>query len=385
MKFIYMCIALLFSAALPSFTHASGNIYLPGMKHTLQWSWGAQLGISSFLESQFVVVARSTRSSTASKQKAHSIIRTEIIKQILDKQVVSFIQRPYKSRNSNYGVTIRDNKIVSSAIEESDDLDLIINNALIRIRSGNQNLTFAKKDFVALGPIYLWKNEQELQSIGYQVVSSRYRTNNDPSYRRHNIYTAFNFLWNIKVLNPWESFNYLWSIHYDPKQGKNYKNGLAIVQDEEIPVYGWWICWGSTATYQWLITNTALTLQWRNHSKWFSNLYTAVINGKKISTPGIDATVFAWSVDIKITNSSDHPIIIALNYNGNFGGIEEVFSLGLPKDQWSLEFISQKTSYKKVTKKDQKTKENYSETVKTWCYTRKINGLNKTSCYKEVH
>lgn len=385
MKFTHIIIALVFSSTLASFAQASSSVYLPGMKQTLQWSGGAQVGINSFLENQFVVVARSTRSNIADKQKAHSVIRAAIVKQILNKQVVTFIQTPYKPRNSNYGVTVREGKVVSSNIEESDDLDLIINNALIRIWSGKQNLSFSKKDFLALGPIYLRKNEQEIQSIGYQVVSSRYRTNNDPSYRRHNIKTSFNFLWNIRVLNPWESFNYLWSIHYDPKQEKNYKNGLAIVQDEEIPVYGWGICWWSTAAYQWLLTNTALTLQWRNHSKWFTNLYTATINGKKISTPGIDATVFAWSVDIKITNSSDHPVVIALNYNGNYGGIEEVFSLGLSSDQWSLEFVSQKTSYKKVTKKDPKTKEKYSETVKTWCYTRKINGNNKTSCYKEIH
>jgi len=165
----------------------------------------------------------------------------------------------------------------------------------------------------------LWKNQEELRLLGYEVVSSRYRTNTDPSYRRHNIVTAFNYLGNIIVLNPGESFDYLASIHYDPKQEKNYKNGLAIVDDAEIPVYGGGICGGSTATYQGLLTNTALQLKGRNHSKWFTNLYTATINGKKISTPGIDATVFAGSADLKVTNISDHPIIIALNYNGNYG------------------------------------------------------------------
>gem|GEM_PF-4579774 len=41
-----------------------------------------------------------------------------------------------------------------------------------------------------------------------------------------------------RVLNPGDSVRFLASINYDGKAQKNYKNGLAIVQDEEIPVYG---------------------------------------------------------------------------------------------------------------------------------------------------
>jgi hypothetical protein len=86
-----------------------------------------------------------------------------------------------------------------------------------------------------------------------------------------------------------------------------------------------------------------------------------------------------------VTNTSNHPIIIALNYNWKYWGIEEVFSLGEPGDKGSLEYIWSKIKTQKVTKKDSKTKAKYSETVKTWCYTWKINGTNKTSCYKEIH
>lgn len=282
-------------------------------------------------------------------------------------------------------MTIRNNEIVATAIEDYDDLDLIIDNAMVKIWSGSQDIMFSKVDIQALRPIYLWKNEDELRSLWYKIASSRYRSNNDPAYRRHNIVTAFNSLGNIIVLNPGDSFDYLASIWYDPKQERNYKNGLAIVADEEIPVYGWWICWGSTATYQGLVTNKAIELKGRNHSKRFTNLYTATINGKKITTPGIDATVFAGSTDLKVTNTSDHPIVIALNYNWKYGGIEEVFSLGEINDIGSLEYIGSKVKTQKVVKKDSKTKTKYTETVKTWCYTWKINGNNKTSCYKEIH
>lgn len=86
--------------------------------------------------------------------------------------------------------------------------------------------------------MYLWKDSRELHALGYEVLSSRYRTNTDPAYRRHNIITAFSFLGHTRVLNPGDSVKFLASINYDGKAQKNYKNGLAIVQDEEIPVYG---------------------------------------------------------------------------------------------------------------------------------------------------
>lgn len=384
-KYIILFTLLLISSCTWLSNWYAASTYTPGMKKNISRSWSLDLGIHSFLETNFIQVSRSVRQNEASKTKAHSLIRSAIIKQIYNRWVATFIKTPYKSRNSNYWVTIRNNQIVATPIEDYDDLDLIIDNAMVKIRSGNQDLVFRKVDIQALRPIYLRKNEQELQSLGYEVVSSRYRSNSDPSYRRHNIVTAFNYLGNIIVLNPWDSFNYLDSINYDPKQEKNYKNGLAIIQDEEIPVYWWGICWGSTATYQWLITNTALQLKWRNHSKWFTNLYTATINGKKISTPGIDATVFAWTTDLKVTNVSNHPIIIALNYNGKYWGIEEVFSLGESGDKGSLEYMGSKIKTQKVIKKDSKTKKKYTEIVKTWCYTRKINGKDKTSCYREIN
>lgn len=211
--------------------------------------------------------------------------------------------------------------------------------------------------------MFLRKNTADLEALGYQVVSSRYRTNYDAAYRRHNIITAFKFLGHIRVLNPGESIRYLKDAQFDERGRKNYKNGLAIVSNDEISVYGGGICGGSTAAYQGFLTNTALDLGARNHSRWFSDLYTATINGKKITTPGIDATVYARSLELVVKNISDHPVVLIMNYNGQRGGIEEIMTLGLESDKGSLEFVGKKGS----------------------CYTRKINGKNKTSCYKEIH
>jgi hypothetical protein len=196
-----------------------------------------ELDLKEFMGLHFVVVPRSARANSSSKSTAHEIIRTSIIKQLLQKNVVDFIQKPY-AWNANFALTVKSGAVVTTSIEEQDDLDLIINNALIRIWTGQQNIIFSKTDIEALGKIYLRKNTQDLKNIGYQVASSRYRTNYDPSYRRHNIITAFSYLGHIRVLNPGDEFAYLASINYDPKTKKNYKNGLAIVNDDEIPVYG---------------------------------------------------------------------------------------------------------------------------------------------------
>lgn len=367
----------------------TGNTILSGLSVFQSWwvfdNQPLSKPIKDIVDQPWAIVPRSTWLSQSTKQWAHNAIRLSLIMQILDDKLVSFVDRPYAAWHSNFAITVRSGSIIATDKDVYDDLDLIIDNALIKIWSWTEPLMFTKRDFLSLWPIYLWKSTEDIKALGYQVVSSRYRTNKDPSYRRHNIVTAFNTLGNIRVLNPGGHINFLESIHYDEKEKRNYKEWLAIVQDEEIPVYGWGICGWSTAAYQWLITNTALTLKARNHSKRFTNLYTATINGVKITTPGIDATVFAWSTDLIITNTSDHPLIIVLNYNGNYGGVEEVMSLWFPQDQWSLQYRGSKNTYQTVVKRDPKTKKKYTEKVKTGCYTRTINGVNKTSCYKEIH
>ena len=96
--------------------------------------------------------------------------------------------------------------------------------------------------------------------------------------------------------------------------------------------------------------------------------------------------MYAWSRELVVTNISDHPIILAMNFNGERGGIEEVFSLGLSEDKGSLEYVGQRVYTKKVSKKSATASGGtYTQTVKTGCYTRNINGKNKTSCYKEIH
>lgn len=159
------------------------------------------------------------------------------MKQLLRNEHIKFHDIPY-SFYANFAITVRSGVVVASDIDVKDDLDRLITKTLRKTGSHARTLAFNKLDIEKFGPLYLWKNADELRALGYKVISSRYRTNYDAAYRRHNILTAFAYLGHVRVLNPGDSFYYLGSIHYDPKTKKNYKNGLAIVQDEEIPVYG---------------------------------------------------------------------------------------------------------------------------------------------------
>lgn len=378
---LFVCVLFVTQICHAQFNETS--FYVPRTLQSLWWSGQLDLDIEKIINANYVTVPRNIRAHEKNKAHAHQIIRLSIIKQILTRNIVTFTQTPY-SRNANFAVTVRSGSVVTTDIDTRDDLDLIIDNALYKARSGNQNIVFSKTDIQALGPIYLRKSSQDLIDLGYQVVSSRYRTNYDASYRRHNIITAFQHLGHVRVLNPGDKFAYLASVDYDPKTKKNYKNGLAIVLDDEVPVYGGGLCGWSTAIYQWLVTNTALKLNSSNHSKRFGGLYTAIINGEKISTPGIDATIYARSRELYVTNISDHPVILAFNFNGQYGWVEEILSISLPQDVWSLEFVGQKTNRKKAYKTNPQTGSGYTETVKTGCYTWNINGKNKTSCYKEI-
>lgn len=77
-----------------------------------------------------------------------------------------------------------------------------------------------------------------------------------------------------------------------------------------------------------MLTNTALApTEWKPHSKRYTNLYKAYINDEWITTPGIDSTIYDGYIDLEVHNTALHPIILVLNYDGSYGGTEEVFSL----------------------------------------------------------
>ncbi len=86
--------------------------------------------------------------------------------------------------------------------------------------------------------MYLFKNTEDLQALGYEVVSHRTRTNTDAGYRRKNIATAFSEIGHVRVLNPGDEISYMEDSNFDPYEQKLYEEGFVIFLDEEVEDYG---------------------------------------------------------------------------------------------------------------------------------------------------
>ena len=178
---------------------------------------------------------------------------------------------------------------------------------------------------------------------------------------------------------PDETISFLTAANFDMVEKKNYKRWTVIASDVEVNDYGGWLCGGATALYQWVVSNQWLSLSMRNHSKRFKWLYTAMIDGVSQSTPWLDATIYAWSIDFKITNIRPYPIIIVMNYDGSFKWRESVFTIARSEDVWSLEYV-----WKRWYRTTMSVPWTGSILVNWQCYTRLINWKKQERCYKEI-
>jgi len=70
--------------------------------------------------------------------------------------------------------------------------------------------------------IRLFKSTEDLEKLGYSVVSYRTRTNKDEAYRRTNISQSFKLLGSVRILLPGQQLEFLKNAQYDGKLQKNY-------------------------------------------------------------------------------------------------------------------------------------------------------------------
>ena len=226
--------------------------------------------------------------------------------------------------------------------------------------------------------VNMFKNNKELQiwidRWFFELASFRERLNVDKAYRLKNIKTAFEKAWDLVVINSWEKFDFIWSIDYDEySDKKNYLDWISIVWWKETKTYWGWLCWASTAIYQWVMTNKNIKITNRKpHSWWSTNLYKANINWDYITTPWWDATVYTqfinWktvaTLNLEFVNTWSLPLFLVnkiLERDWEF--YEQNFTIWQRWSKWSLEFVK-----------------------KNWkCYTWKINWEEKTSCYKLIN
>jgi len=311
-------------------------------------------------------------------------IRIIVLENLLNHGFSWFISKPYSHWNQkiilNSWFT---NYIITENTPQEDSLDKLLNTKLnyhnknfdkirkYKLITLPKTIKISQNELNNLKSIFLFKDEDDLQKLGYVLVSSRIRKNFDEYYRRYNIQTSFENAWNVIVLNPNQEFAFLEEVNknWENETDKNFfMNGFATIWTGIESVYWWWICGGATAIYQWILTNTGIEIVNRaNHSIWYTNLYTATINWTWISMPGLDATVFTNVVDFKIKNIRSYPIILVMNYDWTLGWTEEVFTLSMEKDKWNFYFI--KSFWGKWSK----------------CFLRNVNWKEIQSCYGKIY
>jgi len=308
-------------------------------------------------------------------------VRINIVAHLLELQYPQFITRPYDRQVSEAMVVSWSDFVLLKPIVEQDNLDKFLFTKLLgfathftNLQEYLSNLKFASisinnEEYVNLWSIYLFKHEQDIRDLWYELVSWKTRVNEDRDYRRHNINAAFHNIGTLRLVMPWQIFSLAREFHYNSRRwrGYPYVDGLVTVGDGAVMMYGGGLCGVATALFQWILTNLGLPLiEYKAHSIYYRNLYEAEINGSMITQPWLDATIFSPSIDLKFKNIREYPIILGFAFDGLSGSNEQVFTLSKVEDKWSFEYI---WSFMRGT---------YS------CFTWKINGKNMTNCYKQV-
>jgi len=309
-------------------------------------------------------------------------IRLSLIQNLIDFGYTGFDIKPYWNNWDGAIKVISGDFVVKQSIYTKDDLDFLIDSKLNVIKNNFDNLIkfnkyinieniiISKDDIEKLNNVYLFKNEGDLRNLWYKLVSRSQRINEDRDYRRHNISAGFYNIGNVRLIMPWELFS-LWSeLRYrinTIESKKNFLEWYAIFGNVERLVYGGGLCGVATSFFQWTAANWWLELvQAKWHSIYYRNLYESEVNGKYIDTPGLEATLYMPSLDVKVRNIRQYPIISVFNYDWIDGETQEVFTIAKNDDVATFYFV-----WKSIRGGLQ-------------CYTWNIKWKNITNCYKQV-
>lgn len=302
-------------------------------------------------------------------------MRISIIQSLIHLQYPKFIAQPYQDGNNAITLHSWDFHVLKN-IETKDMLDTLLTNKLslfrwdfTQIKKLSKHLEFSSitittQEYQNLWPIFLFKTEQDLRDLWYELISWKTRANVDKDYRRYNIMTAFKNIGNVRLIMPGEIFNLAREIRYTPSNGNaDYVFGYATFGAGARMVYGGWLCGVATALYQGSLTNLGFQLlEYSAHSTYYRNLFNAEINGTRVSTPGLDATIYTPIYNLQLKNIRDYPIVTIFNFGWAESDPEQMFTLSMAQDKGSFEFV-------------------WSRGM---CFTWKINGQLRTNCYEYV-
>lgn len=308
-------------------------------------------------------------------------VRIAFITSLMHSHYSDFNTKPYQQWLNAIREMSGDFKMFKD-IQAKDNLDKLLESKLslfqpdfTQIKKLNKHLEFTSIDITAeeyenLWTLFFFKNEQDLRDLWYVLVSRRSRVNTDREYRRYNIATAFSNIGNVRLIMPGEIFSISREFRYSTSLPWTlpFAMGYATFGNGARLVYGWWLCWVATAFYQGTLTNLALqVIEAKPHSTYYRNLFEAEINGIYISDPGLDATVYMSTYDVKVQNIREYPVIAVFNFDGTSWSVEQMFTLAKPEDMSTFSYIGK-----------------YVSSSWLYCYKRDIRGVTKTSCYRKI-
>lgn len=296
-------------------------------------------------------------------------LRTQAIKQLIENKFDRWETLPFGPGNDSLVLTWSQvyptypNFVVNKEIDVKDDLDTLlakkmqemsVNHSLTYelptlLKTGQEfsfaNFTLSEGEIKQLKKVYLFKNQQDLETLGYVVSSYRTRINTDSksSGRRDNISISYWNLGNVRVLNPGQEISFMDEIHYDPslKNKRDTVSGRANIWGIR-QIKGWGICGAAWWINAVIRPNKAFEVTERfNHSRTYKNLYKNTINGKESWIPGLDIAVYSFpgSVkDFKFKNIREYPVVLVMNFDGTEEWMEELFVLGKETDRGELTY-----------------------------------------------
>lgn len=323
--------------------------------------------------------------SWSSQNQLVQTLRIQAIQQLIDKKFDRFVTMPFGPGSDNIHLTWSQvypeypDYYLNTGLTVQDDLDILLLKKIEELyvnrswfgkfsKPSTDDLILTDEDIKTLKTVYFFKSQEDLEDLWYVVSSYRTRINNDPDWRKDNIFISYRNIGNVRIINPGQQFSFMDEIHYDPAV-KDWKldtvSGLAIMWG--VSSVKWWgICGASRGINSAIMTNKSIEIVTRyNHTKTRKYMYQNSINGKEYRIPGLDVAVYRmwWSQkDFVFKNIRKYPVVLIMNYDGTKWGEEELFVLSHKEDRGTLEYVGKSGN----------------------CYSRKANGEAFRSCYNLV-
>lgn len=207
----------------------------------------------------------------------------------------------------SYGVAISqnlENKVIFDGIAKSGriiDLPKLYENVNQALASGQKEIWIPFKKLVA--PVTV---SQDLKNYGITELIGEALTNykGSPQNRQHNIRVAAEIL-NGQFIEPGEDFSFIAALG-PVVSATGYRSELVIKEGDVVPEIGGGVCQVSTTFFRTVLDAGLPVTAQKPHT----------LKVSYYNPPGLDATVYPGSADLRFINDTGKPILIQTHIEG---------------------------------------------------------------------